>query len=50
MSKDVIHVTIDKDYTNSDTPLATVINREKKITCIKVDTAGPPMQGIAFSL
>ena len=30
MSKDVIHVTIDEGYTNSDTPLATVINREKK--------------------
>ena len=50
MSKDVIHVTIDEGYTNSDTPLATVINREKKITCIKVDTAGTPMPGIAFSL
>lgn len=50
MSKDVIHVTIDEGYTNSDTPLATVINREKKITCIKVDTAGTPMSGIVFSL
>lgn len=50
MSKDVIHVTIDEGYTNSDTPLATVINREKKITCIKVDTAGTPMPGIAFSM
>lgn len=50
LSKDAIHVTIDEGYTNSDTPLATVINREKKITCIKVDTAGTPMPGIAFSL
>lgn len=50
LSKDVIHVTIDEGYTNSDTPLATAINREKKITCIKVDTAGTPMPGIAFSL
>ena len=50
MSRDVIHVTIDEGYTNSDKPLATVINREKKITCIKVDTAGTPMPGIAFSL
>ena len=50
MSRDVIHVTIDEGYTNSDKPLATVINREKKITCIKVDTAGTPMPGITFSL
>ena len=50
MSRDVIHVTIDEGYTNSDKPLATVINREKKITCIKVDTTGTPMPGIAFSL
>ncbi len=50
MSRDEIHVTIDEGYTNSDTPLATVINREKKITCIKVDTSGTPMPGIAFSL
>ena len=49
-SKDVIHVTIDEGYTNSDKPLATVINREKKITCIKVDTMGTPMPDITFSL
>ena len=50
MSKDVIHVTLDEGYTNSDEPLATVVNQLKKITCIKVDTAGTPMPGIAFSL
>ena len=50
MSRDVIHVTIDEGYTNSDVPLATVVNQLKKITCIKVDTAGTPMPGIAFSL
>lgn len=50
LSKDVIHVTIDEGYTNNDVPLATVVNQLKKITCIKVDTAGTPMSGIAFSL
>ena len=50
MSRDVIHVAINEGYTNSDKPLASVINREKKITCIKVDTAGTPMSGIVFSL
>ena len=46
----MIHVTIDEGYTNNDVPLATVVNQLKKITCIKVDTAGTPMSGIAFSL
>lgn len=50
MSKDVIHVTIDEGYANSAQPLATVVNQQKKLMCIKVDTAGTPMPGIAFSL
>lgn len=50
LSKDVIHVTIDEGYTNNDVPLATMVNQLKKITCIKVDTAGTPMSGIVFSL
>lgn len=49
-SRDEIHITIDEGYTNSDTPLATVINRQKKITYIKVDTSGTPIPGIAFVL
>ena len=50
LNRDVIHVTLDEGYTNSDEPLATVVNQEKKITCIKVDTSGTPMPGIPFSL
>lgn len=50
MNQYVVHVTLDEGYTNSDEPLSMVVNQEKKITCIKVDTSGTPMPGIAFSL
>ena len=49
-SRDVISVTIDEGYTNTDQPTATVINPEKKIMCIKADTSGKPIPGVEFSL
>lgn len=49
-SRDVISVTIDEGYTNTDKPAATVINPEKKIMCIKADTSGKPIPGVEFSL
>ncbi|MBQ9210176.1 MAG: hypothetical protein IJ153_00605 [Clostridia bacterium] len=49
-SLDVISVTIDEGYTNTDQPAATVIDPEKKIMCIKADTSGRPIPGVAFSL
>ena len=49
-SRDVISVTVDEGYTNSDKPAATVINPEKKIMCIKADTSGKPIPGVEFSL
>lgn len=50
LNQDVIHVTLYEGYTNSEESLATVVNQEKKITCIKVDTSGTPMRGIPFNL
>lgn len=50
LSHDIIHVIIDEGYTNSEMPLATVVNPEKKIMCIKTDTAGKPIAGVTFSL
>ena len=50
VSRDVISVTIDEGYTNTDKPAATVINPEKKIMCIKADTSGKPIAGVEFSL
>ena len=49
-SLDVISVTIDEGYTNTDQPAATVIDPEKKLMCIKVDTTGKPIPDVAFSL
>ena len=48
--RDVISITIDEGYTNTDQPAATVINPEKKIMCIKADTSGKPIPGVEFSL
>ena len=50
VSRDVISVTIDEGYTNTDKPAATVIDPEKKIMCIKADTSGKPIPGVEFSL
>lgn len=50
VSRDVISVTIDEGYTNTDKPAATVIDPEKKIMCIKADTSGRPIPGVEFSL
>lgn len=48
--REVISVTLDESYTNRDEPIATVVNADKKIMCIKVDTSGNPMPGVAFVL
>ena len=50
LSRDVISITIDEGYTNTDQPAATVIDPEKKIMCIKADTSGNPILGVEFSL
>ena len=50
LNRDIITVTMDEDYTNPVQPMVTVIDHEKKIMCIKVDTAGTPIAGVAFSL
>lgn len=50
LSHEVIHVTIDEGYTNSDTPIATITNQQKKVMYIKVDTSGAPLPGVEFSL
>lgn len=50
VSRDVISITIDEGYTNTDKPAVTVIDPEKKIMCIKADTSGKPIPGVEFSL
>ena len=50
VSREVISITIDEGYTNTEKPAATVIDPEKKIMCIKADTSGKPIPGVEFSL
>ncbi len=50
VSREVISITIDEGYTNTEKPAATVIDHEKKIMCIKADTSGKPIPGVEFSL
>ena len=50
VSREVISITIDEGYTNTEKPAATVIDSEKKIMCIKADTSGKPIPGVEFSL
>lgn len=50
MSRENITFTMDRNWKNSDEPIATVVNQQKKITYIKVDTTGKPMPGIEFIL
>lgn len=50
MNHDVISISIDEGYVNSNKPAATVENPEKKIMCIKSDTSGKPIPGVEFSL
>lgn len=50
VSRDVISITIDEGYTNTDKLAVTVIDPEKKIMCIKADTSGKPIPGVEFSL
>ena len=45
-----VPITLDDGYTNSPTPLATVVNRQKKVSYIKVNTSGTPIPGVEFSL
>ena len=50
LSRDVIPLTVDQDYVNSDEPLAIVTNRLKRLKYIKVDTSGKFLPGVEFTL
>ena len=50
LKHDIIYITLDDDYVNSDIPAATVVNQQKRIMLIKSDTSGHPIPGIEFTL
>lgn len=50
VNHDVISFTIGEGFTNSDAPIATVMDQQKKIMCIKSDPSGKPITGVKFLL
>ncbi len=50
LSKEITEITIDDNYRNSETPVATLVNHLKRIKYIKVDTSGKYLPGVEFSL
>ena len=50
VNHDVISFTIGEGFTNSDAPVATVVDQQKKIMCIKSDPSGKPITGVKFLL
>lgn len=50
LNRSAISVTVTPNWTNAEEPIATMVNQQKKIQFIKVDTAGTPMAGILFKL
>ena len=50
VNHDVISFTIGEGFTNSDAPIATVVDQQKKIMCIKSDPSGKPITGVKFLL
>ena len=49
-SKEEISLTIDENYQNSEQPIATVVNQQKRVQYRKVDTSGNALAGVEFSL
>lgn len=50
LNHEIVYITLDDHYVNSDIPAATVINQQKKIMLIKSDTSGHPIPGVTFTL
>lgn len=49
-SKEEISLTIDENHQNSEQPIATVVNQQKRVQYRKVDTSGNALAGVEFSL
>ena len=50
LNREVISLTVDMDFRSSEEPIATVVNRMKRLKYIKVDTSGIYLPGVEFSL
>ena len=49
-SKEEITLKVDADFRSTGTPMATVVNHQKRVKFIKVDTSGNFLPGVEFSL
>ena len=49
-SKEEITLKVDADFRSTGTPMATVVNHQKRVKFIKVDTSGKFLPGVEFSL
>ncbi len=50
LSHEVVSLTMDAAWCNSDEPLSTFVNQLKRMMFLKVDTSGQAIPGVAFSL
>ena len=50
LNREVVSFTIGKDFRSSEEPIATVVNRLKRLKYIKVDTSGKYLPGVEFAL
>ena len=50
LNQSEISVSVTETWTNSDKPMATVVDQLKQIMFLKVNTSGNPMAGITFKL
>ncbi|MBR3108255.1 MAG: hypothetical protein IKH30_13930 [Clostridia bacterium] len=50
LNRQVIPLTIDRDFRSSEEPIATVVNHLKRLKYIKVDTSGHSLPDVEFSL
>ncbi len=50
LNRQVIPLTIDRDFRSSEEPIATVVNHLKRLKYIKVDTSGHFLPDVEFSL
>ena len=50
LNREVVSFTIGKDFRSSEEPIATVVNRLKRLKYIKVDTSGTYLPSVKFTL
>ena len=50
LCREGIPLCMDRDWKNTGTPIAALVDQPKRVSFLKVDTSGKPLKGVAFSL